>query len=318
MNLVGDIGGTHARFACWSPMQNTFSQLHVQRCIDQPSLSAALHAYLSRLDFIPQRAALAVAAPVRGDAIALVNHPWQFSVTALRAAFGWSSLTVVNDFTALALAIPQLAVDDHVSLGGPDQGDPRGAIAVLGPGTGLGVSGLIPHPQGFAVIQGEGGHRSLAPTTPAEWALAAAFAAQGPVSLETLLCGEGLVRLYRHFVGDAGLSIHPPAIFARRFDDPMAQRAIESFCSLLGSAAGDLALTLGATGGVYLGGGLLPRLTLAELQHSPLRAQFENKGRYRAYLQTIPLTLITAEHPTLRGVATLFAQPVCGMTATAA
>ncbi len=320
LDLVADIGGTHARFALWQ--DDHAIAAHTLRCREWPHLTAAISHYLQQVNAKPSRAALAVAAPVLQDEITMPNHPWHFSVKALRQHFDWSQLSVVNDFTALALAVPSLQPSEIVQFGGecPDALPKSATIGVIGPGTGLGVSGLISTPKGYTVIQGEGGHRSLAPVSDAEWAFAAdQKATTEHLSLEDILSGAGLIRLYQYFAPRTqalppDLPLDPPIILAHHETCPASRNAIDLFCSLLGNAAGDLALTLGAVGGVYLGGGLLPRIGIYHLQNSLLRSQFENKGRYRSYLQRIPLFLITAENPAFRGAATLLSQPDYGLS----
>lgn len=328
--LLADVGGTHARFAWQSHEGAAIEQVEVLPCAQYPSLADAVQAYLrlnSRLNSQdrPACAALGIATPVLGDWLAMTNHPWAFSARALRSELGLERLLVLNDFTALALALPQLDEQAKRQIGG---GPPvLGAnIALLGPGTGLGVSGLV---QGaaaglFLPIAGEGGHVTLAAGNALEFAVIEMLQARyGHVSAERVLSGPGLVNLYGALAQLRGLAIEPltPAQIMQRAmepgasaDDAMALEALDLFCGFLGQVAGDLALTLGARGGVYIGGGIVPRMG-RRFEQSPFRARFEAKGRYSAYLQPIPVWLIDSPMPVaLLGAAQALSLPESMLT----
>ncbi len=195
--LVGDIGGTRARFGLVGP-DGAVTEVEVRECRDHPGLADALDAYLSGAarGARPRRAALSVACPVTGDRVSLTNHPWSFSIEATRRRFRFETLAVVNDFSAVARSLPLLEDGDRVQVGG-GRPAPGAAIAVLGPGTGLGVSGLVPAGGGWAVIEGEGGHVTMAASDPREAAVLAEVGREfDHVSAERVLSGPGLVSLH--------------------------------------------------------------------------------------------------------------------------
>jgi glucokinase len=258
----------------------------------------------------PVEAAIAIANPITGDAVRMTNHHWAFSQAAVRAEFGLRRLRLLNDFTALALALPDLAPEQLRQVGG------QAALAdapkaLIGAGTGLGVSGLLPNGQGgWVPVQGEGGHVTLPAETARERLLMDGLTARyGHASSERLLCGQGLLDAFEILCGaDAAATsgINSPAAVteaALQARHPQAVEALALFCALLGSCAGNLALTLGARGGVYIGGGIAPRLGAA-LDASAFRQRFEAKGRFQGFLQAIPVWVITADpSPALLGAA---------------
>ena len=304
--LLGDIGGTNARFAWQMRPGASLSAIAAYRCRDHDSLQSAMAQYLSA-NGLPQPAecAIGVATAVDGDTVTLTNHRWTFSISALRAWLGVQRLAVVNDFTALALALPGLRDDERTAVG-PHVAAPAPApLAVLGPGTGLGVSGLLPCDGGWLPVSGEGGHATLAATNDEEAEILALLRRRHDhVSAERVLSGPGLVGLYRAVCERAAREprwIDPGQVVAGASADSDCLHTVELFLAFLGNVAGNLALTLGARGGVYIGGGIVPRL----LQHIPasvFRQRFEGKGRFRGYLQSVPTWVITAaESPALRG-----------------
>jgi len=314
--LVADIGGTNARFGWQARAGAAIADVATLACADHATLADALAAYLRRLGRpAPPLCAVAIATPVTGDAVRMTNHAWAFSIAALQAQFGFTRLRVLNDFTALALALPALADDERVQVGGglAQAGAP---LALIGPGTGLGVSGLLPDGRGGHVaLAGEGGHATLAGRTPREQQLLYALAARhGHASAERAVSGPGLAELHALLQAldrpdQPAPPPRPPAEVLQRglaagaAADPLAREALDLFCAFLGTAAGNLALTLGARGGVYIGGGIVPRLGEA-FARSPFRARFEDKGRFRGYLAAIPVWVITArDAPALRGAA---------------
>jgi glucokinase len=240
----------------------------------------------------------------------MTNHHWAFSQNAVRAEFGLRRLRLLNDFTALALALPDLTPEQLRQVGG------QAALAdapkaLIGAGTGLGVSGLLPNGQGgWVPVQGEGGHVTLPAETARERLLMDGLTARyGHASSERLLSGQGLLDAFEILcAADAAAtsSINSPAAVteaALQARHPQAVEALALFCALLGSCAGNLALTLGARGGVYIGGGIAPRLGAA-LDASAFRQRFEAKGRFQGFLQAIPVWVITADpSPALLGAA---------------
>ena len=255
----------------------------------------------------PRHGAIGIANPVVGDAVRMTNHHWSFSIEALRQALGLDRLEVLNDFTALALSLPHLPAQALLPLGGGAAVE-HAPKALIGPGTGLGVSGLVWGGSHWVALQTEGGHVSLSPRTDREWALLQRLQARhGHASAERLLSGPGLEAIYQTLAAlDAAPRDPLPAAAidqAALDGDPLADETLQLFLALLGTTAGNLALTLGARGGVYLGGGILPRLR-HRLTGSALRERFEDKGRFRAYLQAVPMWLIDSpQSPALLGAA---------------
>ncbi len=305
--LVGDVGGTHARFAWIEAAQGPLARVASYDTGALPGLEAALALYLREQGLAaPPSCAIGIASPVTGDTVSMTNSDWSFSVRELRERFAFERLEVLNDFAALAFAVPTLAADELRPVGGGAAAT-GAAVAILGPGTGLGVSGLVPAPGGLVPLVGEGGHVSLAAGNEHEERVIAVLRERyGHASAERALSGAGLVALY-----DAGCALarQAPAplapedvtVRALAGDDAMCREAVELFFALLGSVAGDLALTLGARGGVYVGGGIVPLLG-DWIGRSAFRERFEAKGRYRAYLRAIPAWVIDAkESPALRG-----------------
>ncbi|MBL8361479.1 MAG: glucokinase [Rubrivivax sp.] len=307
--LIADIGGTFARFALVSE-PGRFDQVRSLRCADHEDFHAALRAYLSQVECGPVRhAAIAIANPVSGDAVRMTNYHWQFSIEEMRQRLRFDTLLVVNDFTALAMALPRLSPAERRQVGG---GAPRAnsVVGLLGSGSGLGVSGLIPAEQGWISLGSEGGHTSFSPRDERELAILQFAWQQHPhVSFERLLSAPGLELIHAALTDRAGLRAPPlraPEItrLALGGEDARCAEAVDVFCAILGTAAGNLAVTLGAMGGVYIGGSIVPRLgTLFD--RSRFRARFEDHGRHSAYLGEIPTYVITAEQATFAGVAAI-------------
>lgn len=307
-SLVADIGGTNARFAIVGDdgLPRNIRTLPVARYADPAS---ACRAYLDAVGQPHlQGAALAVAGTVSGDRFKLTNAHWLFERRVLRHALGVRDLLLLNDFTAIAWSLPTLRTTDGYQLGG-HAAVKRAPLAVLGPGTGLGVSGLVPAGDRWLAISGEGGHASFSPADGDDLALLNLLWRQhGHVSFERLLSGEGLVLLANALAQQKGsVNFAAPAdaagiTSAALRGEPWARETVLRFCALLGTAAGNFALTLGARGGVYLAGGIVPRFGRL-LAQSKFRQRFEAKGRFAPYLQQIPCFVITADQPGLRGAA---------------
>ncbi len=317
--LVGDIGGTHARFGLIRAQGETISQIATLKCADYAGPLEAINAYLTTRGGIPPRhAAMGIANPITGDELRLTNNPWHFSIRALREALGLGELIFVNDFTALALSLPHLGASELRQVGG-GQALVGAAIGVIGPGTGLGVSGLVPSRGQYAPIGGEGGHVSLSPATEEEFAVTAALLKEyGHVSAERVLSGPGLLSLHRALARVRGLpeperDAATITQLALADTDSLCADTLAMFCALLGSTAGNLALTLGAQGGVFIGGGIVPQLG-DYFDRSDFRARFEAKGRFAGYLSAIPTWLITAGNPALTGAAVALQQALDAAT----
>ncbi len=310
--LLGDIGGTNARFGWQTQVGGVIQNVQVLPCADYPSLFEAIQSYLHQQNLdAPPCAAFGIATPVTGDLVSMTNNHWKFSVHALRESLNLQRILLVNDFTALALALPCLTEADKRQVGS-GQANENAAIALIGPGTGLGVSGLLPSgiANQWVPIAGEGGHVTLAAANAHEFeAIAILQKRYGHVSAERVVSGSGLVDLY-HALCDLkdgqGREITTPAeVIDRALTHPTstANEALDMFCGFLGSVAGDLALTLGARGGVFIGGGIVPRLG-ARFDSSPFRQRFEAKGRYKTYLQDIPTWVIQSTvSPALLGAS---------------
>ncbi len=310
--LVGDIGGTNARFALAGPDGRVYAE-QVLPVADYPDIVAAITTYLRQCPApLPTQAALAMAMPILGDRVKMTNNErWSFSIEATRRILGLERLLLLNDFTALALALPHLPTAGVRQVGGgvAVAGE---TIGLIGPGTGLGVSGLVWARGHWTPLRSEGGHATFAPSSELEWAIACRLEQDyGHVSWERLLSGPGLVNLYRVLAERAAVpprDLTPAQITAQALSGecPLCVQAVEVFCAALGTAAGNLAVILGALGGVYIGGGIVPRLGML-FERSAFRARFEAKGRFSAYLAGIPTYVITAKHPALRGAAAALA-----------
>ncbi len=312
--LVGDIGGTNARFGLVSP-DGTLFHSGIFAAADFADIGTAIDAYLAQRGALamPRQGALAIAAPTTGDEIRMTNHPWHFSVAALRDQLGFDRLRVINDFTAVALALPRLTANDRMAVGGGEP-VPNAPLAVLGPGSGLGVSGLVRAGSHWTPLTGEGGHTTMAPATERESAVLSLMRRRfDHVSAERCLSGPGLVNLYNSLAAldqvpaqqYTAAQITDPDIGA---EDPLCREATAMFCAMLGTVAGDLALTLGAQGGVFVAGGIVPRLG-KRFSDSTFRERFEAKGRMRPYLAAIPTYVVTHQLPAFLGCAAALAAP---------
>jgi glucokinase len=278
---------------------------------DHPSLAAAVDAYLDGAGATarPLAAAIAVASPVTGDRVDMTNHPWSFSIKALKRRLGLDRIRVVNDFAAIAHAIPELGPGDIAKIGGGAPAANR-PVGIIGPGTGLGVAGLVIADGHWHALDTEGGHATLPAASAREAEIIALLRDRfGHVSAERALSGPGLVNLYDAIASLAGVepaSFDPSDISARgrAGSDPMCAEALTTFCAMLGTVAGNLALSLGALGGIYIAGGIVPRLG-AWFASSPFRERFEDKGRFRDYQRAIPTCVITHPNPGLLGLKAL-------------
>lgn len=310
--LIADIGGTFARFAL-ETSPGRFEHRASLRSAEHADFHDAVSFYLRTVSVSGiEHATIAIANPVEGDEVRMVNYHWQFSIEQERERLGLETLVVVNDFTALAMAVPRLASEERRQVGAGLAREPS-VIGVIGAGTGLGVSGLIPATDGGWVALGtEGGHVAVAPRDERELAIlnyAKAQLQQGHVSFERLLSGPGLELIYRALALNDHVQIDPlpaPEITRRCLEqgEPRCTDAIDVFCAMLGTAASNLAVTLGALGGIYIGGGIVPRLG-AYFDRSPFRARFEDKGRTSEYMRAIPTFVITAENATFIGASAI-------------
>ena len=318
-DLIADIGGTNARFALTDPAAPTPAILS-PRSLDTAGFASLQHAaehYLADVGARPRRAAIAVASPVGTDEIRLTNRAWSFSRRELRASLGLQQLCVLNDFGAVAWAVPGLEAGDCTHLYGPADAALRGPVTILGPGTGFGVAMLVGDAaRGWDVVETEGGHVTFAPIGEEEQMLSRWLGAQfGRASNERVLCGDGLSHIdavLRATGGKTGgkplllgsLPLrHPADIVTAALDghDVAARQALARFCAVLGSVAGDAALIHGART-LLIAGGIVPRF-VPFLRSSAFRERFLAKGRFAAYLESVAIRVITHPHPGLLGAA---------------
>jgi len=320
--LLADIGGTNARFALAEPDAPDPLMLESVRefaVADFPSLGDAARHYLDAIAPTPlddagiRSGVFAVAGRVDGDEARITNHPWVISRSRIQQALGFDRLRLINDFASQAMSIVLLRGDALVAIGGAsgqafDRNRDR-TYAVIGPGTGLGVGALIVRDGRTYPLETEGGHVSFPPGTPEEIDILERLSAQfGRVSNERLICGPGLVNIHRALSEIAGVDpgpMKPADITARAAQgDRLCMRAVDVFCAVFGAIAGDLVLTTGSWDGVYLTGGLVPKM-LTALQHSGFRQRFEHKGRFSATMAAVPTLAVVHPQPGLLGAAAL-------------
>jgi len=309
--LLADIGGTNARFA----LESAPGKVHGTRtlaCTDYPRFVDAVRTYLDGCAVPVRHAVVAIANPVDGDAIRMTNHHWSFSIAAARSELRLATLVVVNDFTALAMSLPLLGEADLVQVGGGDA-RPRSAIGLVGAGTGLGVSGLIPAGGRWIPLESEGGHAAFSPMDERELdVLRYCWQRYDHVSSERFVSGPGIALIREALAASRGLptdpGLKPGDIVAQALagGDQLSREAVDCFCGMLGTVAADLALTLGARAGVYIGGGVVPRLG-SYFADSPFRERFERKGRLSAFTARIPTWVITSPYPALLGASAILA-----------
>ncbi len=311
--LLADIGGTNARFAL-ETAPGVVRAIVTLACADYRRFEDCLLAYLDDQRCSQVRhAVIAIANPVGQDTVAMTNHHWSFSIAAARAELRLDTLLVVNDFAALAMAVPSLAPSDLATIGG-GTARARAVIGLVGAGTGLGVAGLIPAEGRWIALQSEGGHVAFSPSDERELAvLRYCWKRYTHVSAERLVSGPGIGLIYQALAewrgAPDGIDLSTETIVARALAgaDPLCMEALDCFCGMLGTVAGNVAVTLCAHGGIYIGGGVIPRLG-SYFATSPFRARFESKGRFSAFNAQIPSLLITAPYPALTGAATLLSQ----------
>ena len=312
--LVADIGGTNARFALADPHAATpllADSVREFPVAAFPSLAEAAAHYLDQVGTRARRGVFAVAGRIDGDQARITNHPWVISRSRTAQMLGFDQVHLLNDFAAQAMAIRLFGPDDVVRIGAPDwsPAPPEQArtYAVLGPGTGLGVGGLIVRDGRCHPLQTEGGHVSFPPGTPEEIRILELLSAQfGRVSNERLICGPGLVNIHRALCQIAGVDpgLPTPRDISERAaaGDALGMRAVDVFCAVFGAIAGDLVLTLGAWDGVFLTGGLVPRM-LDSLLHSGFRQRFEAKGRFSPNMAQVPSLAVMHPQAGLLGAA---------------
>jgi glucokinase len=308
--LVGDVGGTNARFAIAHMINGRPVLEHHDSFPAEtyPTFLEGVKAFIDGCEVKPTGGVIAVAGPVTDGEIDLTNSPWRVSEMELQT-LGLNPVRLINDFEALAWGAPVVPDAELASLGGPQEGDDKAAIAVLGPGTGFGVSALARDGRGGEIaMPSEGGHACFAPGDPIEDEILRILRRRYErVSIERLICGPGLLNMHRALAEIDGRETHiddPALITAEALEDPRGHcgATLARFCAILGAVAGDIALTTGSRGGVYIAGGIAPRI-LPFLKASPFRERFERKGRFKDYMAAIPTKVILHKHAALLGAA---------------
>jgi len=294
--LIADIGGTNARFAI---MNNTdISHYKAFSCAEFESFEHVLDAYLSTLEIKPTHAVIAIATNVSSDLIEMTNLPWSFSIAELGSKIGFEEFKVLNDFAAIAISIPLLNKQQTTQISGPENSI-IATKAIIGAGTGLGMSGLVPYDDAWIPLQGEGGHISLSAVTTFEHTVIEQLSiSQGHVTAESVLSGQGLVNLYgaiSEIHKSPKENLTPAEIVSKAIEDndELCEKVLDTFCGFFGGACGDLALILGAEGGVYIGGGIVNHLGKYFINNEKFKNHFLNKGNKQSYLSSIPIHVIT-------------------------
>ena len=308
VGMIGDVGGTNVRFALVDAAGHVrFPRTFAAR--DFASLSEVAGVYLQETAgrYRPGRAVIAVAGPVLDGETEFTNLQWQVSECDLVADLGLEQVKLINDFAAQALGCPRLESDQLKPIGPALRGGSDCPIVVLGAGTGFGVAGLARGDLGDTAIATEGGHAAFAPHDDVEIEILRRLQTRhGRVSIERVLSGAGLFDLYRALAEiedkPAPLTDERAVLTAGAAGEPLAGAVLDRFCAILGSVAGDLALSFGARGGVYISGGIAPRMA-ERLSRSWFRQRFEDKGRLSDYMASIPTSLVLHPHPALVGAA---------------
>ena len=321
--LLADIGGTNARFALQRG-PGRIEEVATLACADHPTVCDAVRTYLARHPGAARElrhAVIAIANPVDGDTIKMTNHHWEFSIESARRELGLETLLVVNDFAALSMSVPQLDAADLAQVGG-EAPVASSVIGLVGAGTGLGVGGLIPSGSRWTVLASEGGHVAFSPADEREQAiLSYCWSKWRHVSAERLVSGPGLALIHEALLARAGVegeALTPAQVVERGLagSDPLCVETLEVFCGMLGTVAANVAVTLCARGGIYIGGGVVPRLG-EWFARSPFRARFENKGRFSAFAAKVPVFVIHAPYPALAGAAAMLEQQLLDVRAAA-
>ncbi|SDA28940.1 glucokinase [Methylobacterium sp. UNC378MF] len=307
--LLADIGGTYARLAVLPEAAACPGPIWKVPTGDFPGPAAAIRAFLGRQDGPrPRSAFLAVAGRVDGGITRLTNAPWRFGLSEIGVTSGLEAVRLVNDYVPLAAALTVLGVDDPADVAriGP-AANATGPRLVLGPGTGLGAAALIPAGDRLLIQTTEAGHVGFGPSERDALPWQALMQAEGRITAETLLSGPGLLRLARAIAAARGVPTgwrSPPDVLDGARTDPLAREVVRQFARLLGRFTGDLALVFSATGGVFLAGGIAPRI-VETLQDGAFGDAFEDKPPFRETMQAIPRFVITRPEPAIHGLAAL-------------
>lgn len=312
VSVVADVGGTNIRLAVCCNETGAVSHLRTFSCSEFPALDAAITHYFSTLPEAVNNLCIGIACPVEDDLVSMTNLSWEFSKKALKEKLQLDQLFVINDYTAISLAVPFLNDADKIKVGG-GEAKPKGVTAVFGPGTGLGVSHIIHAGNKWISLDGEGGHVSVATNNAEQAAVLGSLQDKfGHVSAERLLSGQGIVNIYEAICAleNKPVDFQEPKHVTEaglKGQCEIATRSITLFCEVMGGFAGNLALNLDCTGGVYIAGGIVPRF-VEFFQNSKYREYFEAKGRFQEYLTTIPCYIITNDNPGLLGATVYLRQ----------
>jgi glucokinase len=312
LGLVADVGGTNIRLASVDLKTGAIGSVRSYLCTDYPTIITVLEEFLKHVKAPIRHACIAVACPVDNDWVELTNNKWRFSVTDLRKLLGFQSLEMINDYTAIAMAVPKLKANQKIQIG-RGEAIPGKPIAVCGPGTGLGVAFLKCHNDQWVCLDGEGGHVDFAPQSDFEdFILEKARQQYSHVSAERFITGPGLVNIYRgikSYYDENPEDLDPKEITRRAIagQDPRCREVLDLFCRMLGAFAGNLAITVWAAGGVYIAGGIAPNL-VNYIAESNFRARFESKGRFTEHMKKIPTYVITDSQPGIIGAAAYLTQ----------
>lgn len=309
--LVADIGGTNARFAISHMDIVDPDSVQILACADYENLDAAFKAYLTSRNAEVDEACLAMACPI-SENISMTNNHWVFNCKAMQAKLGLKSFKVINDFTAQALALPELKQEELIKVG---RGESlrHATRLIMGPGTGLGVAGLAEAGEHWLPLPGEGGHAAMSAVTDLDVAVLQELRKHAHfIYWESILCGSGLENLYRAHSALAGENKQLKDFEITRqalAGEAIAEQTLSHFCELLGRAASNAALTLGARGGVYIAGGIIPRFS-EFFAESKFREAFETNVKMVDYLKYIPTYLIVADNPGLVGARAALHNPL--------
>lgn len=313
INLVADIGGTNLRIGITN-IQGEISQLELYQCNQFSGLAEIIQEYIAknRLENSSLNACFAIACPVDNDVISMTNLPWTFSKSELQASLNLHTMHFINDYTAIAHAVPLLTNDQKVQIGGGNviAGKP---ISICGPGTGLGVANVVQVNNQWVSLGGEGGHVDFAPTDETQInILHYLLTKYQHVSYEQVLSGLGIEQIYQALLSIKGCKAESLAAKdithkATNNECDVCKETLDEFCKILGSFAGNLSLTLASFGGVYIAGGIVPRF-IEYIKDSQFRSRFEAKGRFEQFNQAIPTFVITEPQPGLLGASAFLCQ----------
>lgn len=312
--LVADVGGTNIRLGIADLNDLSISNILTYQCADFENIDSAISQYKQDSGCNFELACIDVATAVTGDFVSLTNNHWQFSQKALKEQFSLTHLSVINDFTAIAMSVPNISDENKVQIGG-DAPLEQKPIAIYGAGTGLGVAHLVHTGTKWLPIDGEGGHVDFAPIDQDEVNILQQLQKKYKrVSAEQLLCGKGLIQIYQSLMkvkGQEAKDYQPADItrLALENADAMAVKTLDVFCRVLGSFGGNLALNVKAQGGVYIAGGVVPRF-IEYVKNSDFRRRFDTKGRFSPLVESIPVFVVTEEQPGLIGCAAYLQQEI--------